>query len=205
METNLYIAFVGVSIAVIVIPGPSILLIVSNSLQDGAVAGFYTVAGVSAAMLFQLGIAMAGLTSVVMALEHGLTVLRWVGILYLFYLGVQRWRCLEPMGRFNPARPRRRGPAFTEGFIVALTNPTTLLFFIAFFPQFLSSASAPGPQLWLMAITFWVLALLFDVGYAGLSARVGQTLQEHRWVRLRNRLSGGIMVGAAAALSLANV
>jgi threonine/homoserine/homoserine lactone efflux protein len=205
METNLYIAFVGVSVAVIVIPGPSILLIVSNSLQHGAASGFYTVAGVSVAMLMQLGIAMAGLTSVVMTLERGLAVLRWVGIVYLFYLGIQRWRCRVPMGRFDSALARRSGPAFTEGFIVALTNPTTLLFFIAFFPQFLTDASAPGPQLWLMAATFWVLALVFDVGYAAFSARVGQTLQERRWVSLRNRLSGAIMVAAAAALSVANI
>jgi threonine/homoserine/homoserine lactone efflux protein len=205
METNLYIAFVGISVAVIVIPGPSILLIVSNSLQQGVASGFYTVTGVSVAMLIQLGIAMAGLTSVVMALERGLAVLRWVGIIYLFYLGIQRWRCRVPMGRFTATPARRSGPAFTEGFIVALTNPTTLLFFIAFFPQFLSDASAPGPQLWLMSVTFWVLALLFDVGYASLSARIGRTLQEYRWVSLRNRLSGAIMVAAAAVLSLANV
>jgi homoserine/homoserine lactone efflux protein len=205
METNLYIAFVGVSVAVIVIPGPSVLLIVSNSLQQGTAAGLYTVTGVSIAMLMQLGIAMAGLTSLVMTVERGLIVLRWAGIIYLFYLGVQRWRCQVPMERFTSDRGRRPGPTFTEGFVVALTNPTTLLFFIAFFPQFIEDASAPGQPLWLMSVTFWVLALLFDVGYAGLAARVGKALREHRGVRLRNRLSGAIMVGAAAALSLTNV
>jgi threonine/homoserine/homoserine lactone efflux protein len=205
METNLLVAFVGVSIAVIVIPGPSILLIVSNSLQQGTAAGLYTVAGVSAAMFVQLLIVLAGFGSVVTWLAPALDIIRWLGIVYLCYLGIRRWRSDSPGGLFDAHPSREYGSAFVEGCMVALTNPATLLFFIAFFPQFLDGAAPPGRQFMFMAVIFWLLALVFDLAYAGFAARLGMTLQESHWVRLRNHLSGAIMVAAAAALAIANI
>jgi homoserine/homoserine lactone efflux protein len=205
METNLLVAFVGVSIAVIMIPGPSILLIVSNSLQHGTVAGLFTVAGVSAAMFVQLAIVLAGLSSVMAALDQALLVIRWLGILYLAYLGISRWRRSLAGGLFDAPSSREYGSAFAEGCVVALTNPTTLLFFIAVFPQFIDVSVPPAPQFLQMAMVFWLLALLFDIGYATLAARIGATLQQAHWVRLRNRLAGAVMLAAAAALAIANL
>jgi len=205
METELLLAFVGVSIAVIVIPGPSILLIVSNSLQHGTTAGLVTVAGVSAAMLVQLTVVLAGLTSVAASLNWGLAAIRWFGIIYLLYLGFSRWRSPSPGGLFEAASSREYGSAFAEGCVVALTNPTTLLFFVAFFPQFLSAAAPPGTQLMLMAIVFWLLALFFDVVYAVFAAGIGASLQQSRWVRLRNRLAGSFMLVAAVVLAITNI
>ena len=204
MAANLYIAFVGISIGVIVFPGPSILLIIANSLQQGVVAGLYTVAGGAVAMLLQLAVALVGLTSLVTVLARGFDVVRWLGIAYLVYLGVQRWR----MGQTDSVPDERGGGShrsvFVTGFLVALTNPGTMLFFIAFFPQFLNTDAAAGPQLLLMAATFMALTLLFDTTYALLSARVGRTLQDPRLVRIRNRVSGAILLIAAAALTLVN-
>ena len=79
-----------------------------------------------------------------------------------------------------------------------------MLFFIAFFPQFLNTDAAAGPQLLLMAATFMALTLIFDTSYALLSARLGQALQDPRQVRIRNRVSGAILLIAAAALTLVN-
>lgn len=205
MEISLYLAFVGVSTAVIVIPGPSVLLIVSNGLQRGARAGFSTALGVSAAMLIQLAVALAGLTSLVAFLSRALGVVRWLGIVYLAWLGVRRWLAAGPVGRFGDPEIRREGSAFTQGFLVSLTNPTTMVFFVAFFPQFLADAAPAGPQLVYMAATFWILALLLDLGYAALSGRIGGAFQDPARAATRNRLSGAIMIAAAVALALARV
>ena len=204
MATNLYIAFVGISIGVIVFPGPSILLIIANSLQQGVVAGLYTVAGGAVAMLLQLVVALVGLTSLVNMLARGFDVVRWLGIAYLIYLGVQRWRMGRAEGVPNERDEGSRRSVFVTGFLVALTNPGTMLFFIAFFPQFLNTDAAAEPQLLLMAATFIALTLVFDSAYALLSARVGQALQDPRQVRIRNRVSGAILLIAAAALTLVN-
>lgn len=205
METGLYLVFVAVSIAVIVVPGPSILLIVSNSVQFGTVPGFYTVAGISAAMLIQLAVAIAGLTSFVVNLATGLSVIQWLGIAYLAGLGIRRlWRATEADVNTTP-EIQPHGSAFAAGFLVSLTNPTTLLFFVAFFPQFLTDAMSPLPQLVLMSTTFWALALIFDTAYAGVSARISNALQDPRRAVMRSRLSGAIMLAAAVALIFARL
>jgi len=204
VETNVYLAFVGISIGVIVFPGPSILLIVANSLQQGVAAGLVTVAGGAIAMLMQLIVALVGLTSLVNMLELGFDTVRWVGIAYLLYLGVQRWRSSVSGSVIGQQRERNYRSLFVAGFLVALTNPGTLLFFIAFFPQFLNADVSAGPQLMLMAVTFMALTLTFDSSYALLSARIGQSLQDPRQVQFRNRLSGAILLFAALALMLVN-
>ncbi len=203
MDTQLFLIFVGISTAVIVIPGPSVLLIVSNSLRFGLRAGLFTAGGISAAMILQLAVAVAGMTSLLLLLTDWFTVLRWIGIAYLGYLGLTRLLRAEPVGSAGLAATRHSGSSLAQGFLVSLTNPTTMTFFVAFFPQFLAMERALVPQLTLMSVTFWVLALLFDVGYALLSARLGSPLQSSRWVRLRNRLSGAIMLAAALGLALA--
>ena len=203
MDTNIFLAFIGISTAVIVIPGPSILLIVANSLQLGTRHGLYTVAGTSIAMLIQLAIAVAGVTSLLVLLAQWFVWLRWIGILYLCYLGVTRWRSMTPLGTFDSGNRHRTGPAFGQGFLVSLTNPTTMLFFVAFFPQFLDAELPVVRQFSVMSVTFWILALIFDCSYACLTGRLGKAMTDPRLVKLRNRLSGAIMIGAALGLALA--
>ena len=137
-------------------------------------------------------------------LESGFDLVRWCGVLYLLYLGVQRWRGAGN-GEVRGRRTRDYDSAATEGFVVALTNPGTMLFFIAFFPQFLSESMPVGPQLTLMALTFMVLTVVVDIGYALLAARLGRSLHEPKQRVARDRLAGAILMIAAVALALLNV
>jgi threonine/homoserine/homoserine lactone efflux protein len=204
MQADVFIAFVFISTAVLVFPGPSILLIVANSLQRGSIVGLYTVAGGMAAMLAQILVALAGLTSVERAFDSGFAYVRWAGVVYLLYLGVQRWRG-QAHSELRGRATRSYSSAVTEGFVVALTNPGTMLFFVAFFPQFLNADAPSGPQLTLMAATFMVLTLVVDSSYALLSGRIGRYLHEPGRARMRNRVAGAILMAAAVALALVNV
>lgn len=204
MQTGLYIAFIAVSLGVLVFPGPSILLIVANSLQRGVKVGLYTVAGGLVAMAAQLGIALAALTSLVEGVEGSFLWVRWAGAAYLVYLGAQRWRGVSH-SHVRGNQSRNYSSAVVEGFIVALTNPGTMLFFIAFFPQFLSTAQPVAGQLLLLAGTFLALTVIVDTGYALLAARVGEALHQPARARDRNRLAGGLLIAAAAVLALVNV
>lgn len=198
-------AFIAVSTAVIVVPGPSVLLIVANALRAGIRAGFATVAGTSLAMAIQIGVAVAGLTTLVTLLAAGQAVLRWLGVAVLAYLGGRQLWNPTAVAAAATAGPRRDGSAFAQGFLVSLTNPTTLVFFVAFFPQFLSGDAAALAQFALMGGSFWVLALAFDIAYAALAARIGQAMHEPRWAVLRNRVSGAILLAAALGLALARL
>lgn len=203
MDISVFTAFVAISTAVIVIPGPSVLLIISNSLRFGTRDGLLTAVGISSAMIVQLTVAIAGITSLAVLFADWFGVVRWIGILYLCYLGVTRLRAGATPDKKAPERSTRRGAGLAQGFLVALTNPTTLTFFVAFFPQFLLEDRPPASQFAIMSVTFWLLAAFLDVGYALLAARLGKTLQNAKWLRLRNQLSGAIMLAAAVGLALA--
>jgi len=198
-----FLTFVFISIAVLVFPGPSILLIVANSMQRGRIVGLYTVAGGLVAMGVQLLVAVTGINTVDTVFAAGFNYLRWAGVAYLIYLGAQRWRG-HTHGELRGRMSRSYRSAVTEGFIVALTNPGTMLFFVAFFPQFLNDASATRPQLLTMSITFMLLTLIVDSSYALLSARLGHHLHKPGRTAMRNHLAGIILLAAALALALIN-
>ena len=128
--------------------------------------------------------------------------LRWVGVAYLLYLGVMQWRA--PAIDLTRIRPEPKSPRaiYMRALFVSLTNPKTLFFYGAFFPQFVVLDRPVGGQVALLSITFLVLAMLVDGGWALLAGRARGLLA--RRGRLRNRVSGGFLIGAAGALALAH-
>jgi homoserine/homoserine lactone efflux protein len=203
MPLDLYLAFVLASAVLILIPGPNVTLLVANSLAYGARRALATLAGTSSAIALQLLITVLGMTSLMLVLATWFEWLRWAGVLYLVYLGVQQWRAapvaLEDMG---PQGVASRA-LFWRGFLVSATNPKTLLFYAAFFPQFVDPASPLLPQLLLMSTTFLGLATVLDGGYALLAGRLRLLFRGRRRARLRNRLTGSLLIGAGLGLALA--
>jgi threonine/homoserine/homoserine lactone efflux protein len=200
MTPALYAAFVLAVVTLLLIPGPSVALIVANSLARGPSAGLATVAGTSAAMVPQLVLTGVGMSALLGGLAQAFFYLRWLGVAYLIYLGVRAWTAPESelAAVAEPRRPLRA--LFLRGFLVSLSNPKTLLFFTAFFPQFLNPAAPLPPQIWLLSASFLTLAAIFDSGWALAAARVGGALRIGG--RLRNRLTGGLLFGAGLGLAL---
>jgi homoserine/homoserine lactone efflux protein len=198
MSWPLYATFVLSVTALMLIPGPNVALIVAASLARGPKAGLATVAGTCAAMVPQLALTSLGMTVALNEAARAFSVLRWLGVAYLVWLAFRAFAAPETALALTP---ERRSSLFLRGLVVSLSNPKTLLFFAAFFPQFLD-ASAPAPaQLLLLSATFLALAALIDGGWALAAGQVGG------WLRLggraRNRLTGGLMLGAGLGLALA--
>ena len=200
MSLHLYLAFVAAVTILMLIPGPNVALIVANSLAHGARFGLVTVAGTSAAMVVQLALTALGMTTLLGALAQGFEILRWLGVAYLVFLGVRAWRA--PALDLKRARPEPRAARaiFLRGFLVSLTNPKTLLFYAAFLPQFLDVSANVGGQLAILSVTFVALALVLDGGWALLAVRRGVLAVNGR---LRNRLTGSLLMGAGLGLALA--
>ena len=198
MET--YLSFVGISFLLIAVPGPSVLLIVSNSLAHGIRHGLVTVAGTSAGMMVPLGITTVGLGALASLASDWLGVWRWGGVLYLGAVGL---RDLLTASRALPPAPARQGGAFWQGFLVSLANPATTPFFLAFLPQFVQPDRPALAQLALLSVTFLALALVLDTLYALLAARLGRSLATPGSARWRQRVSGALLLGAALGLALA--
>jgi homoserine/homoserine lactone efflux protein len=201
MHPHLYLAFVAATTILMLIPGPNVALIVANSVGHGARYGLLTVAGTTAAMAVQLGLTALGMTALLDVVAQGFEILRWLGVGYLVFLGVRAWNApAVELARVRP-EPRAARSVFLRGFLVSLTNPKTLLFFAAFLPQFLDASASVGRQLAILGATFIALALLIDGGWALLAARLRIFLNVNG--KLRNRLTGGLLLGAGLGLALA--
>jgi threonine/homoserine/homoserine lactone efflux protein len=198
---ELYLAFVAATVLLMLIPGPNVALIVANSVAYGTRYGLLTVAGTSAAMVPQLLVAALGMAALLAAVGTWFEWLRWAGVVYLLWLGAQHWRAPAEDLTQTRAEPPLKARIFGRGLLVSLTNPKTLLFYGAFFPQFVTAEAAIGPQVALLSATFLAVAVTVDSGWALLAGRARPLLA--RRGRLRNRLTGGLLIGAAAGLAMA--
>ena len=196
MNLDLYLAFVLAAFVLIVVPGPSILLILSSSLAGGRQPGMRTVFGTSLAMAIQLLIGVVGLVTAMNVLSDWLSELRWLGIAYLVYLGIRHWRYTSQLERTIDQI------GFWQGFLVSLTNPQTLFFFAAFLPQFVDPAQPVTRQLGVLAATFWGMALLVDTTYVLGADWLRPYVEGPRSGRVRGRIVGTLLIGAAFALAL---
>ncbi len=201
MSLELYLAFVSATTVLMLIPGPNVALIVANSVSNGPKHGLVTVAGTSSAMVVQLVFTVVGLTGLLIILSAWFEWFRWVGVAYLIYLGIKAWcaPAVDLKTTTAPSKPLHE--VFFQGFLVSLTNPKTLLFYAAFLPQFVSPAQGQTLQLLLLAATFLAIAVVVDSGWALLAHRARRALGLSG--RVLNRLTGGLLLTAAAGLAVA--
>ncbi len=200
MPIGLYLAFVAATAVLVVIPGPNVALVVANSVAYGRRFGLVTAAGTTtAALLPQLAFITLGMTGSLILAGRFFDWVRCAGVAYLAYLGVAAWRApVLDLTRVVP-EPRSAHAIFARGVFVSLTNPKSLLFYGAFFPQFIT----PGPhllrQMMLLSATFLTIAAVHDCCWA-LAAGWLRPLLAVRG-SLRNRLTGGFYIAAAVGLA----
>jgi homoserine/homoserine lactone efflux protein len=200
-EPSLFLAFVAAVTLLMLIPGPNVALIVANSVAHGTRYGLITVAGTSSAMVVQLCATALGMAELLGSLGAWFEWLRWMGVAYLLYLGLAQWRArATDLTKARP-EPRSARAVYARALLVSLTNPKTLLFYGAFFPQFVTVNGHVGAQVAVLSATFLALAGLVDGGWAVVAGRARGLLASRG--RLRNRLSGGLLLGAGAVLALA--
>ncbi len=201
IDLTLFLTFAAAVTVLMLIPGPNVALIVANSVAYGPRFGLLTVAGTSSAMVVQLGLTALGMTEILGTLGVWFEWLRWVGVFYLLYLGIAQW--CAPVVDLTTTKPEPKSARaiYTRALLVSLTNPKTLLFYGAFFPQFVDTGRAMELQIPILSATFLALAVLVDGGWALVAGRARGLLASRG--RLRNRLSGGLLMGAGTALALA--
>ena len=201
MPFDLYLAFVAACAILIAIPGPNVALIVANSVAHGTRFGLLTVAGTASGVIVQLLLTVIGASAALDFLAAGFDWLRWAGVAYLVWLGVAAWRA--PPVDLTQVRSQTRSARtiYLRGLLVCLTNPKTLLFCGAFLPQFVTPGPDATRQLALLAVTFFVVSTVLDSLWATLAGRLRVLLVTR--AKLRNRMTGGLMIGAGFGLALA--
>lgn len=197
-------AFLVASLILAVTPGPAVFYIVTRSVAQGRRHGLASVAGVALGNLGNAIGASLGLAALFAVSSLAFTVVKYAGALYLVYLGVQALRTAPTSGepRHVPPAPLRR--VFRDGFVVALLNPKTTIFFAAFLPQFMSTETASLGQSVALGSIFVAIAAVTDSAYAVAAATIAPVLGRARRVRAMARyLSGGAFIGLGLFTALA--
>lgn len=200
MSLEMFLAYLVACIAVIAVPGPTVTVIIANSIRHGARAGLLNVAGTQLGMAFYVTVLAFGLATVMAVVGEWFDVIRLIGAVYLIWLGVKLWLSQGRLAT-GEAKPVKGG-FFLQGLFVALTNPKILLFLGAFLPQFIDPAGSYTAQIAVLGLTFIGAALVIDSSYALMSGGVGAWLSRSR-VRLIERVSGTFLIGGGLWLALA--
>jgi threonine/homoserine/homoserine lactone efflux protein len=199
MSLQHWLAFVVASQILLIIPGPTVLMVVSYALGHGRKPATAIVAGVALGDLTAMTASMLGLGAVLAASATIFAALRWIGAAYLIYLGVKLWRApikTEAMTDTQTADPRR---LFLHAYLVAALNPKAIFFFVAFVPQFMDATHSFLSQVILLETTFVILATLNASAFAMLAASARRTLRDPRVQRAVNRTGGSLLIGAGLA------
>lgn len=165
MDLQLWLTFVTASVVLLLIPGPTVLLVLSYSLSKGRSVAVASAMGVALGDLIAMSASLAGLGALVLASATLFSVLKWLGAAYLVWLGVKLWRSAGSLDDLGKSDIQARG-VFAHAAVVTALNPKSIAFFIAFVPQFLRPSEALMPQFLVMIATFVGLAALNALAYA---------------------------------------
>jgi homoserine/homoserine lactone efflux protein len=200
MSIEFYLAYLATCIVIVIVPGPTVTLIVANGLKYGTRAGMLNIAGTQLGLAVCVVIVLAGLASLIGAMGWLFDVVRLAGAAYLIWLG---WKLFRSSGQIDTpgAAPEPRGGFFLQGFLVLMSNPKVLVLFGALFPQFMDPHRDFVGQVILLGATAMAVAFVFDSAYAVLAGRAGAVLTRGR-IKLVSQASGLCLIGGGVWLAL---
>lgn len=210
-DASTFAVFAIASLALTLVPGPAVFYIVARGVEGGRPAGFVSVLGITAGGLVHTALAAAGISAILASSAAAFSVVKWLGVAYLVYLGLRRILVHDAPGdegAYVVADPEPIRHVFWQGVLVDLLNPKVALFFLAFLPQFVDPSRGPTwAQILALGLTFAMVGLCTDSLYALLSGTVADQLKRAgegaSFRRLQRYFSGGIYLalGTVAAAS----
>jgi threonine/homoserine/homoserine lactone efflux protein len=199
MLLHTWLLFVAASGVLVVIPGPTVLLVVSYALGQGWRVALPMAVGVALGDFTAMTLSLGGVGALLAASAEVFTVLKWIGAAYLVWLGIKLWRAgdrLDASPRTDAVSPARM---LAHAWLVTALNPKGITFFIAFLPQFIDPHGSFLAQAVILEATFIGLAFTNAAAYALLAARARSTVRNPKVLRLVNRIGGTLLIGAGLA------
>ncbi|MDF1719291.1 MAG: LysE family translocator [Minwuia sp.] len=196
MPLDLYLAYVLASTLLVILPGPTVMLVVANALSRGRPAAMLSVIGVGLGDVTAMVVSFAGLGAVLAASATLFTLLKFVGAAYLIWLGIGLLRAKPDPDALTSVMPSSGGQLIRQAWIVTALNPKGIVFFIAFVPQFMDPGRPALPQFLILGSTFLALAILNAAAYAWVAGSVRRHITQVSTLRWINRVGGSVMIGA---------
>ncbi|WP_248963507.1 LysE family translocator [Sphaerisporangium perillae] len=196
--------FAGATLALLLVPGPAVVYIVTRSVAQGRAAGMVSVAGIHAGSVVHVVAAALGVSALLAASATAFTLVKYLGAAYLVYLGLRKLFARAD-ALTKEVEPVSRSRLFGEGFVVNVLNPKTAIFFLAFLPQFVDPKYGPvAAQIVVLGLIWIALGMASDGSYALLSAALAGRLRRSPLAARRLDVASGLVyigLGAVAALA----
>lgn len=199
MTLHAWLTFLLATAVLLAVPGPTVLMVIGQSLGAGRRRALPLVAGVALGDLTAITLSLAGLGALLAASAAAFASLKWAGAAYLVYLGARLWRA--PVAA-DAGPPLGATAAFRQAYVVTTLNPKGTAFFAAFMPQFVSSSAPFLPQAAILTASFVAMASASVLLWASLAGRASSLVRRPAVRRGFNRAGGGVLMGAGVALAL---
>ncbi len=204
MTIEIWLAFVAVSVVFAIIPGPTVILVVSQAITHGKKSVLPLVLGTLCGDFIAMSLSLVGVGAILLTSAKLFLTLKWIGVAYLVYLGIKSWR-EEPPNMTSMAADDitvSKREMFQSSFIVTALNPKSIVFFMAFFPQFLNPEAQTVPQLIILMATFLGIISITITSFALFAGLVSNKIQSYKARKMLNRLGGVALIGAGILTSM---
>jgi threonine/homoserine/homoserine lactone efflux protein len=195
------IPYLGACFILAIVPGPTVTVILANSLRSGTLAGLSIIAGTQIGLVTMIAVVALGLEAVMGFMAFAFDWIKLAGAAYLIWLGFNMLRSQGDLGTAAAGPSKSYSRLMVDGFLVIWSNPKALIFLGAFLPQFVSAGGATFPQVMVLGLFFMLIAGATDAIYAVLGGRARSLLSAAR-VRLLSRVSGAILMAGGVWLAL---
>jgi len=204
-DTASLVLFMAATLALLIVPGPAVLYIVTRSIEQGRLAGLISTLGIALGAVVHVLFAAAGLSAMLMQSVVAFTVVKYFGAAYLLYLGIRTLTRKTEAAQIKEVEQVKLSRIFMQGFVVNLLNPKTAVFFFAFLPQFVNPVGYPvALQIIILGIIFIVMAIISDSLYAFIAGGARKYIVGNlKLARFQKNFAGAIyiMLGLMTAFS----
>ncbi len=196
MDLSLWMTFVGATLLLLIIPGPTVVLVLTYALTQGRRVAMASAAGVALGDFIAMTASLVGLGALVLASSTLFVALKWIGAAYLVWMGIGMIRSAGTTKaiQIEDAPQLSAGAVFRNAAVVTALNPKGIVFFIAFVPQFIRTDAALAPQFAILIATFVSLATINVLVYALLADRLRATIRRPSVLAWMTRIGGGVLI-----------
>lgn len=197
MPLELYLSFLAATLVILIVPGPTVITVISLSISHGKKSTLPLIVGVVLGDFIAMTFCLVGLGAILKTSAALFSIFKWAGVLYLIYLGLRTLfeKEFDP-GQDIEIKNSTRSGLFRSSFLVTVFNPKGILFYVAFFPQFVDPAGNTAAQLVLMGCSFLLLAAANVFMYSSFASRLILYIRKNRVRKMLKGLSGGALIGA---------
>ncbi|SEG72175.1 homoserine/homoserine lactone efflux protein [Vibrio hangzhouensis] len=203
MDHHVWLAYVVTAIVFSLAPGSGTVNSISNGISYGTRKSLAAIAGLQIGLAIHIVLVGAGIGALVAKSALAFSVIKWVGVVYLIWLGIQKWRDTSSVAASTESDNRSAWNLMRSAVLINLTNPKSIVFLVALFPQFIDPAGDQVTQLAVLGVTTVVIDAMVMLGYTSLASQMGRFIRSDRMMAKINKVFGSMFVGCGALLAAA--